>query len=150
LYWMENAKNDRTCHQSVLLDDDFGGTLDNINGGLECPADDHGWHGKAVQLRLKRYCRAATAIEIDRLSRLDGCLGMDERMRQCLDEGTCRDCEAWGGTMDLGGEAGGGGGGSPSVVERRERGLGLIFSRRRRWRDTGRHRPSRRPPLPPV
>ncbi|KAL3800894.1 LOW QUALITY PROTEIN: hypothetical protein ACHAW5_002045 [Stephanodiscus triporus] len=78
-YWMENVKNDRTCHQSVLLDDDFGGTLDNINGGLECPADDHGWHGKAVQLRLNRYCRAATAIGLERLSGMGGCLGMNER-----------------------------------------------------------------------
>jgi hypothetical protein len=49
----------------VLLDDDFGGTLDNVNGGLECPADDHGWHGKAVQLRLNGYCTAATTIGIE-------------------------------------------------------------------------------------
>ena len=34
---------------------------------------------------------------------------MDERMRLCLDEGTCKDCEAWGRTTDLGGEAGEGG-----------------------------------------
>jgi hypothetical protein len=31
------------------------------------------------------------------LSRLDGCLCMDKQMRQCLYEGTCKDCEAWGG-----------------------------------------------------
>ena len=113
-YWMENSKNDRTCHQSILLDDDFGGTLDNINGGLECPADEYGWHGKAVQLRLNRYCRAATAIGIDRLGGLGGCIDMDERMRQCLDEGTCKDCEVWEETLSLlesESEGGGGGGG---------------------------------------
>ena len=100
-YWMENTKNDRTCHQSILLDDDFGSTLDNINGGLECPADDHGWHGTAVQLRLNRYCRAASAIGVERLSSFDGCLGMDRRMRQCLDEKTCNDCKVWEETLDL-------------------------------------------------
>lgn len=98
---MENTKNDRSCHQSILLDDDFGSTLDNINGGLECPADDHGWHGTAVQLRLNRYCRAASAIGVDRLSSFNGCLGMDRRMRQCLDEKTCDDCKVWEDTLDL-------------------------------------------------
>lgn len=33
-YWMENIKNDKSCHQSVLMNSDFGETLDNINGGL--------------------------------------------------------------------------------------------------------------------
>lgn len=148
LYWMENVKNDRTCHQSVLLDDDFGGTLDNVNGGLECPADDHGWHGKAVQLRLNGYCTAATTIGIEGLSRLGGCLGMDERMRLCLNEGTCKDCEAWGRTTDLGGEAGEGGGeaaatagrdqappdgGDRGVVERRKRGPVDSVAQRREY-----------------
>lgn len=98
---MENTKNDRTCHQSILLDDDFGSTLDNINGGLECPADDHGWHGTAIQLRLNRYCRAASAIGVERLSSFNGCLGMDRRMRQCLDKNTCDDCKVWEDTLDL-------------------------------------------------
>lgn len=102
-FWMENVKNDKTCHQSVLVDEDFGLTLDNINGGLECPADDHGWHGKAVQLRLNRYCRAATALGLKKLLTFDGCMGMDGRMKQCLREGECKDCKAWEGTMDLDG-----------------------------------------------
>mmetsp|Transcript_6132 Transcript_6132/g.12775 ORF Transcript_6132/g.12775 Transcript_6132/m.12775 type:complete len:409 (-) Transcript_6132:172-1398(-) len=79
-FWMENVKNDRTCHQAVLMDRDFGTTLDTINGGLECPADSHGWHGKAVVLRLNRYCRAAAVLGLDRLLSLDGCLEMDRRM----------------------------------------------------------------------
>ena len=28
-FWMENVKNDKTCHQSVLVDEDFGMTLDS-------------------------------------------------------------------------------------------------------------------------
>jgi len=94
-YWMENVKNDKTCHQSVLLNGEFGETLDNINGGLECPADDHGWHGKAVVLRLNRYCRAASALDVGNLLSLEGCMDMERRMRQCLKEGTCRDCKVW-------------------------------------------------------
>jgi len=100
-YWMENVKNDKTCHQSVLIDEDFGLTLDNINGGLECPADDHGWHGKAVQLRLNRYCRAATAIGVEKLLSLEGCIDMSRRMKQCLKEGTCKACKVWEDSLNL-------------------------------------------------
>jgi len=102
-YWMENVKNDKTCHQSVLIDEDFGLTLDNINGGLECPADDHGWHGKAVQLRLNRYCRAATAIGVEKLLSLEGCIDMSRRMKQCLKEGTCKACKVWEDSLNLDG-----------------------------------------------
>ena len=59
----------------------------------ECPADDHGWHGKAVQLRLNRYCRAAAALSLDRLQSLDGCMDMDKKMKQCIEEGNCIDCK---------------------------------------------------------
>lgn len=55
------------------------GTLDNINGGLECPADGYRWQNKVVQLKLNSYYRAGTAIGINRLSRH---LDMDVRMRQ--------------------------------------------------------------------
>ena len=98
---MENVKNDKTCHQATLIDEDYGLTLDNINGGLECPADDHGWHGKAVQLRLNRYCRSATAIGCNKLLSLDGCMDMKKRMKQCLKEGMCNDCKVWEDSMDL-------------------------------------------------
>ena len=92
---MENVKNGKTCHQSVLLNGEFVETLENINGGLECPADDHGWHGKAIMLRLNRYCRAASALGVGRLLSLNGCMGMEERTRQCLGGGTCGDCKGW-------------------------------------------------------
>ena len=32
-YWNENVKHDMTCHQAVLMNGDFGQTLDVINGG---------------------------------------------------------------------------------------------------------------------
>jgi hypothetical protein len=37
-FWMENVKEGWTCHKEIMLNEDFGGTLSNINGGLECPA----------------------------------------------------------------------------------------------------------------
>lgn len=94
-YWMENVKNDKTCHQAVLMHNEFGQTLDIINGGLECPADDHGWHGKAVQLRLNRYCRAATALGLDTLLSFNGCMDMGKKFVQCLKEGNCDACKVW-------------------------------------------------------
>lgn len=98
-FWMENVKNDMTCHQAVLMNDEFGQTLDIINGGLECPADDHGWHGKAVQLRLNRYCRAASALGLDTLLSLDGCMDMTRKFNQCLEEGNCEACRVWEGKI---------------------------------------------------
>lgn len=100
-YWMENVKHDMTCHQAVLVNNEFGQTLDIINGGLECPSDDHGWHGKAVQLRLNRYCRAATALGLDTLLSLDGCMDMTKKFVQCLEEGNCDACKVWEGKMTL-------------------------------------------------
>lgn len=36
-FWMENVKEEWTCHKEILMNEDFGGTLNNINGGLgEC------------------------------------------------------------------------------------------------------------------
>ena len=74
---------------STSIDEDYGLTLDKINGGLECPADDHGWHGKAVQLRLNRYCRSATAFGCKKLLSLDGWMDMKKQMKQCLKRNGC-------------------------------------------------------------
>lgn len=46
-----------------------------------------------MQLRLNRYCRAASALSLDRLLSLDGCMDMDKKMTQCLEEGNCNDCK---------------------------------------------------------
>jgi hypothetical protein len=35
-FWMENQKEGSTCHKEAMKGD-FGGALNNINGGLECP-----------------------------------------------------------------------------------------------------------------
>ena len=35
-FWMENLKEETTCHIEALAHHDFGGTLNNINGMFYC------------------------------------------------------------------------------------------------------------------
>jgi hypothetical protein len=101
-FWMENLKGraekggaQTTCHMEALNHGEVGGTLYNINGGLECPASSHGWHAKAVKLRINRYCRAATAMGVSALLKFDGCKGMKEAFHSCDTASECPDCVAW-------------------------------------------------------
>ncbi|KAL7552787.1 hypothetical protein ACHAWF_016039 [Thalassiosira exigua] len=97
-FWMEHVKEGATSHtESLMGGGDFGGTLNNINGGLECPAHG-GWHVEAVKARLGRYCRAAKALGLPNILRLDNCAGLQESMDACLSEGTCADCQHYVGT----------------------------------------------------
>eukprot|EP00804_Cyclotella_cryptica_P020277 CCRYP_015903-RA/>CCRYP_015903-RA protein AED:0.05 eAED:0.05 QI:474/1/1/1/1/0.9/10/478/2037 len=91
-FWMEHSKEGTTCHTESLKNMDFGGTLNNINGGLECPAHG-GWHEEAVKSRLNRYCRASKALGLPNLMTLSRCAGLEEKMAACLSDGTCTDCQ---------------------------------------------------------
>merc|ERR1712226_1400275 len=82
-----------TCHIEALKSHDFGGTLNNINGGLECPAYHGGWHGEAIKMRLNRYCRATEVLGLDTIMIMDGCKGLNESFAECLGDGTCPVCE---------------------------------------------------------
>ena len=95
-FWMEHTKELTTSHMETMKQD-FGGSLNNINGGLECPAHG-GWHVDAVKARLNRYCRAANALGLPNLMRLDNCAGLQEAMDTCLMEGKCDDCKHFDGT----------------------------------------------------
>lgn len=95
-FWMENEKEGSTCHKEVLKGD-FGGTLNNINGGLECPAYKGGWHADAIKMRLNRYCHAASQLGMEAISSLDGCKGMKESYEECLLDGHCPYCEQYAG-----------------------------------------------------
>jgi hypothetical protein len=95
-FWMEHSKEGTTCHMESLKMD-FGGTLNNINGGLECPAHG-GWHEEAVKMRLNRYCRASKALGLPNLMTLSRCAGLEEKMTACLADGTCTDCQDYVGT----------------------------------------------------
>ena len=91
-FWMENLKEETTCHIEALKSHDFGGTLNNINGGLECPAYHGGWHGEAVKMRLNRYCRATATLGLDSIMVMDGCKGLNASFAECLGDDTCPDC----------------------------------------------------------
>jgi len=94
-FWMENLKEETTCHIEALKNHDFGGTLFNINGGLECPAYHGGWHGEAIKLRINRYCRASSALGLESIMAFDGCKGLVDSFAECLGDGTCPDCKAF-------------------------------------------------------
>ncbi|KAL7473604.1 hypothetical protein ACHAXS_014064 [Conticribra weissflogii] len=97
-FWMEHVKEGTTSHMESLANGgDFGGTLNNINGGLECPAHG-GWHEEAVKARLNRYCRAAKVLGLPNLMHLGGCAGLEDKLSACLGEGTCSDCQDYVGT----------------------------------------------------
>ena len=93
-FWMENQKEGSTCHKEALKGD-FGGTLNNINGGLECPAYKGGWHASAIKMRLNRYCHAASELGMPSISSLDGCKGMTDSFEECLADGECPFCEQY-------------------------------------------------------
>ena len=93
-FWMEHSKEGTTCHIEALQEGgNFGGTLNNINGGLECPSAAGGWHHDAVKARLNRYCRAAKALTLPNLMPFDKCAGLQDSLDTCLAEGTCEDCQ---------------------------------------------------------
>ena len=90
-FWMEHVKEGTTSHTECLKNNNFGGTLNNINGGLECPAHG-GWHEEAVKMRLNRYCRAAKVLGLPNLLKIDGCAGLDEKFSICVGDGSCSEC----------------------------------------------------------
>lgn len=66
--------------------------MNNINGGLECPAYHGGWHGEAIKLRLNRYCKASHTLGLDSILIFDGCKKLNESYAECLGDGTCPYC----------------------------------------------------------
>jgi len=93
-FWMESEKEGTTCHKEALKGD-FGGTLNVINGGLECPAYHGGWHASAIKMRINRYCHAAALLGLNRISTMNGCRGMFESYDECLHDGSCPYCETF-------------------------------------------------------
>ena len=84
-FWLFNKPTEEssTCHIQAL-EGSFGGTLNIINGGLECPADALGYHAEAIVTRLRYYCIAATIIGVQRLLDFDGCEGLSAAFDECV------------------------------------------------------------------
>jgi len=72
-----------TCHIQSL-EGSFGGSLNVINGGLECPADPMGYHAEAIVTRLRYYCIAATIVGVQRLLDFEGCEGLSSAFEECV------------------------------------------------------------------
>jgi len=91
---MESQKEGTTCHKEAL-NKDFGGTLNVINGGLECPAYKGGWHHDAIKMRINRYCHAAVLLGLEKLTSFNGCKGLTDSFDECLGDGWCPYCEQY-------------------------------------------------------
>jgi hypothetical protein len=87
----------KSSHDSILTDANFGGTVYNINGGLECPPASGSYHATSVKERLNQYCKAASELSVDALLGLDDCGGLQTAFDECATGGTpaCPDCVAW-------------------------------------------------------
>lgn len=84
-FWLFNKKHgeETTCHIQSL-EGSFGGSLNIINGGLECPPDPSGYHAKAIVTRLRYYCIAASVVGVKQLLNMDGCEGLNEAFEECI------------------------------------------------------------------
>ena len=92
-FWMFNKLPDpnnkvpgevSTCHIQSLQEGSFGGSLNIINGGLECPADPKGYHAKSIVTRLRYYCIAASVMGVKRLLDMSGCEGLPAAFEECV------------------------------------------------------------------
>lgn len=84
-FWLfkKQEGEETTCHIQAL-EGSFGGTLDVINGGLECPPDPEGYHVQAIVTRLRYYCIAAQVMGVKRLLSMDGCEGLSTAFEECV------------------------------------------------------------------
>jgi len=92
-FWVFNKPpGEETTGHIQSLEGSFGGSLNIINGGLECPADPEGYHARAVVTRLQYYCIAARVMGVKRLLSMDGCEGLFEAFEYCVMTGFCPEC----------------------------------------------------------
>jgi predicted chitinase len=92
-FWTMNTGKGETCTQSVAAGS-FGGTVNIINGGLECPATGLS-SASSVISRLDDYCAASTALGADSLLDLKGCKGLQSQFDFCSSTKLCSSCSEW-------------------------------------------------------
>lgn len=84
-FWLFNkAPGEETTSHLQVLEGSFGGSLNIINGGLECPAEPGGYHVDAIVTRLRYYCIAARVMKVRKLLRFDGCEGLAKSFENCV------------------------------------------------------------------
>jgi predicted chitinase len=93
-FWtMNTGAAGKTSAQSVT-DGSFGGTVNIINGGLECPATGPVTASSVIS-RLDDYCAASTALGADKLLDFEGCEGLQSQFDACLVNNSCPSCSVW-------------------------------------------------------
>ena len=80
-----------SCHTAIVTNNDFGQSLNTINGGLECGSASSS-HAGSVISRLDDYCRAVVSIGADRLLSFGGCGELEQRYNECLGSSSCPNC----------------------------------------------------------
>lgn len=95
-FWLfkKPTGQETTCHIQSL-EGSFGGSLNVINGGLECPADPHGYHAESIVIRLRYYCIAGNVLGVNRLLDMEGCEGLGAAFEECIMTGFCPECNDW-------------------------------------------------------
>ena len=88
---MQNAGNGGTCHDAIVSLNDFGASLNTINGGLECGAQSSA-NAASIISRLDDYCRAVDELGAGSLLSFDGCGELETRYNECLTQNTCPNC----------------------------------------------------------
>lgn len=94
-FWMANTGSTGiTAHTAVTGTASFGGSLNTINGGLECTADTT--YKTSVVARLDDYCRAVNLLGANLLI-FDGCTDLQTVYDNCISAsptwGTCASCK---------------------------------------------------------
>ncbi len=92
-FWTMNTGKGKTCAQSVAAGS-FGGTVNIINGGLECPATGLS-SASSIISRLDDYCAVATALGADSLLDFEGCEGLQSQFDFCSSTKLCSSCSVW-------------------------------------------------------
>jgi hypothetical protein len=109
--WMEYQPFEfgSTAHKQVLKGN-FGGTINVLNGPLECPSSINisEMHQQMVRDRVKEICRVGSSLGV--MLELNGCEnpyerdcqtcdGIEEIYYSCQLDGSCPECNDWGDSL---------------------------------------------------
>jgi len=84
-FWLfRTPDGQETTSHIQALEGSFGGSLNIINGALECPADPTGYHAESIITRLRYYCIAGSVMGVKRLLDFEGCEGLSKAFEECI------------------------------------------------------------------
>ena len=89
-FWMTNQDYNNlstTCHNYITAHSSFGGSLNVINGGIECSAT-----SVSTKQRLEYYCSTANELGVGLLN-FDNCAALQGVLDSCSGDGSCSACD---------------------------------------------------------